>query len=103
MIVESLCKNGDWSNLKGTVHAATLSALLDTADPDVNYNMKDLFGSDSDNEEMSLIAQQLQGSDGVRAPLVGLVLVNQFNQFIWIKVCKCLARPLSAIFLCCGS
>ena len=28
---------------------------------------------------MSLIAQQLQGSDGVRAALVGLVLVNQFN------------------------
>ena len=49
------------------------------ADPNVNYSMKDLFGSDSDNEEMSLIAQQLQGSDGVRAALVGLVLVNQFN------------------------
>jgi hypothetical protein len=34
--------------------------------------MKDLFGSDSDNEEMSLIAQQLQGSDGFQAALVGL-------------------------------
>ena len=50
------CKNGDWSNLvpeeDGT---ATLSALLDIADLDANYSMKDLlFGSDSDNEEMSL-------------------------------------------------
>lgn len=59
--------------------AATLSALLDTADPNVNCSMKDLFGSDSDNEELGLIAQQLQGSDDVRAALVGPVLVNQFN------------------------
>ena len=28
---------------------------------------------------MSLIAQQLQGPDGVQAALVGLALVNQFN------------------------
>ena len=58
---------------------ATLSALLDIADLDANYSMKDLFGSDSDNEEMSLIAQQLQGSDGVQAAPVGLALVNQFT------------------------
>ena len=38
-----------------------------------------LFSSDSDNEEISPIAQQLQGSDDVRAALVDLVLVNQFK------------------------
>ena len=56
-----------------------MSALLDIADLDANYRMKDLFGSGSGNEEMSLIAQQLQGSHGVQATLVGLALVNQFN------------------------
>ena len=36
------CKNGDWSNLKRTVQLrCTLSALLDIADLDANYSMKE--------------------------------------------------------------
>ena len=56
---------------------ATLSALLDIADLDANYSMTDLFGSDSDNKEMSLIAQQLQGSDGVQGALVSWLSLGQ--------------------------